>query len=67
MSKPEYRKAERDAFCRVCDKTIHKGEHAVFWYSWRNRGQNIMVCPDCVENLFDLLPKENSEGRYESN
>lgn len=59
MSKPEYREAERICFCRVCDKTINKGESAVFWYSFRNTGQNIMVCADCVETIYELLPKEN--------
>lgn len=57
MSKPEYRNAERDCFCRVCDRTIVKGESAVFWYSRRNRGQHILVCADCVETIYDLLPK----------
>lgn len=60
MSKPEYRNAERDSFCRVCDNKINKGNPAVFWYSRRNRGQNIMVCPTCVETIYELLPKDTS-------
>ena len=60
MNKPEYRKAERDAFCRVCDNVIKRGEDAVFWYTFRNRGQHICICPSCVEGLYDLLPEDES-------
>ena len=58
MSKPEYRNAERNAYCRVCDRIVVKGSPVVFFYSWRNRGQNINICPTCVKQLYNLLPKE---------
>lgn len=57
MAKPEYRQAQRDANCRVCDKEVSRGTEAVFWYSYRNRGQHIVICPNCVETLYNLLPK----------
>ena len=48
------RKAEREAFCRFCDKVIRKGETMFSFYSWRNRGQNIHICLDCIEKFKTL-------------
>lgn len=62
MTKPEYRLAEQAAFCRVCDKELQrKVDYMVSWHSWRNRGQNIHICPECVVTLYDLLPKGDVE------
>jgi uncharacterized protein YlaI len=56
MTKPEYRLAEQNAHCRVCDKVIErKVDYMVSWYSFRNRGQNIHICPDCVKELYYLV------------
>lgn len=50
MNNPiEFRKMERKGFCRGCDKTLPKGTQIVYTYSWRNRGQNIFFCKDCVD------------------
>ena len=59
MSKPEFRKAERDAFCRACDKTIKKGTDMVSWYSHRNQGMNIHICLPCAEGI-GALAKEHA-------
>lgn len=60
MSKPNLRPAERTAYCRGCDKEMHKGEPLVALYSWRNRGQSIFFCLDCAEEIGGLV-KEHKE------
>ena len=61
MRKPNAarRQAERDAFCRSCDRVIKKGEDMVSMYSCRNRGQNIHLCLDCSD-FIGKIAKENS-------
>lgn len=55
----EYRQTERDAFCRGCDKQIKKKtEKVIYTYSWRNRGQNILICLDCVGEINRLIKGE---------
>jgi hypothetical protein len=48
------REAERQAFCRWCDKTIKKGEPMVSGYSWRNRGVNMHFCIGCASKVGGL-------------
>ena len=50
----EIRKAQRHAFCRDCDKKIQVGEYILSMYSWRNRGQNIHICLDCVDEIHEM-------------
>lgn len=54
MSEPSLRKAERDAFCRACDKTIRKNTNMISWYSHRNRGMNIHICLPCSQSIGKL-------------
>jgi uncharacterized protein YlaI len=54
------RKAERNAFCRSCDKVIEKGEDMVSMYSWRNRGQHIHLCLDCSEVIGKLAKEKQN-------
>lgn len=57
--KPVYRLAKQDSYCRVCDKVINRGEdYMVSWYSMRNRGQHIHVCPPCLKSLYELIPND---------
>ena len=59
VTEPKYRLAEQTACCRVCDKSIQrKVDYMVSWYSFRNRGQNIHICPTCIKTLYYLLPEE---------
>lgn len=58
------RQAERTAFCRGCDKKIEPKTDMLSMYSYRNRGQNIHFCLDCVEKMHEMLQehrKENNE------
>ena len=48
------REAARDAFCRVCDGKIEKGELMFSFYSHRNRGQNIHICKSCIDSIKDV-------------
>lgn len=48
------RPAERQAWCRGCDKAIKIGEEMVTTYSWHNRGQNIHFCLECAKTIGDL-------------
>lgn len=61
VAKAEYREAQRDANCRLCDNEISKGMMGVFWYSYRNRGQHIVICPSCIKVLNNLLPTEENK------
>lgn len=45
------RKAERQAFCRLCDNVIEKGDTMLSFYSRRNRGQHIHICKCCVDKI----------------
>ena len=43
---------KRDGFCRLCDKKLKSGiDEAVKFYSIRNRGQNIIICLECVVRI----------------
>ena len=55
MFKPEYRKAERDAYCRACELSLKKGDDMVSWYSCRNRGMHIHLHPDCVKEMYNVV------------
>lgn len=60
--KLEIRKAKQDSFCRCCDKPLRKGiDNLVYMYSYRNRGQNILLCFDCI----DLITEKVSEYKTE--
>jgi hypothetical protein len=56
------RPAERDAFCRYCDEVIKKGDDMLSFYSYRNRGQNIHLHPECVIKMAE----EVNEGIKEN-
>ena len=60
MGSPEFRKAERNAFCRACDKTIIKGMDMVSWYSHRNQGMNIHICVTCAESIGALAAEHKN-------
>lgn len=55
------RKAERNAFCRGCDRTIKKGTDMVTTYSFRNRGQSIHFCVKCAKQIGELAKDNNDE------
>lgn len=60
MSEPIYRLAERNCWCRICDSQLTKQEDkAVFWYSFANRGMNIIICPDCIRSLYAMVRTED--------
>lgn len=52
------RPAQRNAFCRACDKTVDKGEEIIYTYSMRNRGQSIIFCLDCAKTIGELSNDE---------
>lgn len=60
----ERRQMERDAFCRACDKVIKRNtEEAIVWYSWRNKGQHILICLPCsqiIGKMSEDLEDESS-------
>ena len=61
----EARKAERDCFCRGCDKKILKNtEPIIYTYSHRNRGQNIIICHDCLIDCVEAMSKFNIMEEY---
>lgn len=59
----ERRQMERDAFCRACDKVIKRNtEEAIVWYSWRNKGQHIMICLPCSQTIGEMAEEFSDEG-----
>ena len=59
MSSFEYRLAKRTSYCRGCDKeNVKDTDMVLYFYSWRNRGQNILLCPDCVKEMYNVIKKE---------
>ena len=54
------RKALRASFCRGCDKKVVVGEDIVYTYSFRNRGQNIIFCMKCAEDIGNLTNKKEA-------
>lgn len=48
----EIRKSKQNSYCRCCDKEMIKDKDTiVYMYSIRNRGQNIILCLDCIEEI----------------
>ncbi len=52
--KPVRRPAERDAYCRVCEQKIERGEIMVSWHSDANRGMYIHLCLDCCRKIGEI-------------
>lgn len=51
----ERRQTKRTAFCRGCDKSIHRDTEKVFvTHSYVNRGQHIYICDDCIDEYLVL-------------
>lgn len=54
-----FRVTERDAMCRGCDKIIKRHEEKVIaFHTYRNRGQHIYICDDCLLKMFKLSGME---------
>ena len=64
MSKfePQIRAAERDAFCRYCDKRIDKGQTMFTWYSHRNQGMSIHLHLYCVLSMGNMVNRHLDGG-----
>ena len=45
------RKAERTAYCRLCDKQINRGEEMYSFWSYRNTGMWIHLHLECVKYM----------------
>jgi uncharacterized protein YlaI len=60
MGSPEIRKAERNAFCRACDKTITKSDDMVSWYSHRNQGMHIHLCLSCAKDIGAMVTEHKN-------
>ena len=58
----EYRLAKRTSYCRGCDKeNVRDKDMVLYFYSWRNRGQNILLCPDCVKEMYDVIKNQEEK------
>lgn len=54
--KINFRPSERTAYCRGCDKKIEPNtEKIIAFYSFRNRGQSIIICQKCVKEMSQLI------------
>lgn len=60
FNKFEYRLAKQDSFCRVCDKVNKRNKDMVVYIrSIRNRGQNILICKDCIDKIYNAVKEDN--------
>lgn len=58
----EFRLTTRDAFCRGCDQAILKNTEEVFYtYSYRNQGQSIFLCRECVAKVIEMFKESADE------
>ncbi len=56
----EYRQVKREAFCRGCDRKLQRDvDWVVHTYSIRNRGQNILICKNCVYDMVNLIREQD--------
>jgi hypothetical protein len=63
----QFRVAQRDCYCRGCDKQLKRNvDSGIFMYSMRNRGQNIMICVDCVKSMNTLVDENDNETHGDS-
>lgn len=58
----EYRKLERQGFCRDCDGIIDRGEMAISGWSHRNKGMHMIFHPRCIEKIKNLLHTQETIG-----
>jgi len=62
-NKLEYTLMQRDGYCRGCDKLMQRNsEKAIKTYSIRNRGQHILLCKECVKDMYNLTQEEKQNG-----
>ena len=56
MREIQYRPSQRTCYCRGCDKEIAPNtEKIITLYSFRNRGQYIHICGECVKEFNKLM------------
>ena len=63
MNSLEYREAKKNCFCRGCDVELEKGTKMIATYSFRNRGQHIYFCIECVKEMNGLIYEEEFKQR----
>lgn len=59
----QYRVAKQDGHCRGCDTLISKKDEdqAFYFYSFRNRGQSIILCDECVSHMYHVLVNSSTQ------
>ena len=58
----EYRLTKRTSYCRVCDReNVRDKDMVMYTYSSRNRGQNILICPNCLKEMYKTIIKFEEE------
>ena len=63
----EIRKAERKAHCRVCDvELVPKVDDIFYTSTFRNRGQNILICIPCMERAATAIIKYKKDNENHS-
>ena len=56
------RKSNRTCYCRFCDKEIERNtEDVIYEYSYRNKGQHIFICKDCIKEAYNLVVESEGE------
>ena len=67
MSDIEYRTLQREGICNCCTRIIPKGEMKVIVFrNWKNGAYNIMLCPECINTMSDIIKENNNERKQNS-
>ena len=55
----EYRILQREGICNCCMGTIpKKDEKVIIFKNWKNGAYNIILCPECIKMMSDIIKKE---------
>lgn len=55
----KFRPLERTTICRGCDEELVRGTNVIATYSFRNRGQHIYFCKECVKLMQKLIEEDD--------
>lgn len=54
----KYRTTKRDAYCRICNKTILKDQEKVINFEFSRQKYFVFICDNCVNKMYDLVKGE---------
>ena len=62
----KYEVMQRNGYCRGCDiGLIKEKDKAIKFHTYRNTGQHILLCPECVCKMFSLVTQDQLIEKWE--